>query len=228
VTSAATRRLSCSVIYPILFGRSNRTSSLSRTGHPSCRATLITRTILPLIWQPSLQPAQTVPFGQQADHVLGLSLAEEAGRWMGVGRGSDRADSDRQQQDARLERVGHRPRRGGRAYRRAFDYGALVNNVLSLGGSTTRGTRYDTFTFNPFVNYNFDGGWFVGTVPIITANWLTIGSKAWTLPLGAQVGRLIKIGGKLLINLLVGAYYNVLRPQYGPTWQLRTQIAVIF
>jgi hypothetical protein len=111
----------------------------------------------------------------------------------------------------------------------AFVYGALVNDVFSFGGTSgPSGTRYDVFTFKPFVNYNFGEGWFVGTVPIITANWLASGNKAWTLPVGAQVGRLIKVGGKLPVNLLVGAYYNALRPQFGATWQLRTQIAVIF
>ena len=82
-------------------------------------------------------------------------------------------------------------------------------------------------TINPFVNYNFSGGWFVGSVPILTASWDTAGEK-WTLPIGGQVGRLIKIGGKLPVNLLVGAYYNALRPPGGATWQLRTQIAFIF
>ena len=43
-----------------------------------------------------------------------------------------------------------------------------------------------------------------------------------------RAGRLIKLGGKLPVNLLVGVYYNALRPQFAGTWQLRTQIAVIF
>jgi hypothetical protein len=41
-------------------------------------------------------------------------------------------------------------------------------------------------------------------------------------------GRLIKPGGKLPVNLLVGAYYNTLRQEFGATWSLRTQVAVIF
>ena len=64
-------------------------------------------------------------------------------------------------------------------------------------------------------------------MPVITANWLA-GSKKWTLPLGAQVSRLIKIGGKLPVNLLLGAYYNALRPRFAGNWQLRTQIAFVF
>ncbi len=54
-------------------------------------------------------------------------------------------------------------------------------------------------TINPFVNYNFGAGWFVGTSPITTANWDAGGAK-WTV--GGQFGRLIKIADKLPVNLL--------------------------
>ena len=81
--------------------------------------------------------------------------------------------------------------------------GVLANNVWSFGGTSgLGGTRYNTFLMQPFVNYNFGEGWYVGSAPIITANWLTAGDKAWTLPVGAQVGRVVKIGGKLPVNLL--------------------------
>ena len=77
------------------------------------------------------------------------------------------------------------------------------------------------------MNYNFGQGWFVSTSSIITTNWDSSGEK-WTLPVGGQFGRLIKLGGKLPVNLLIGAYYNALRPTGAGTWQLRTQVAVIF
>jgi hypothetical protein len=37
----------------------------------------------------------------------------------------------------------------------------------------------------------------------------------------------VKIGGELSVNFSIGAYYNALR-QYGSTWQLRTQVTLIF
>ena len=40
--------------------------------------------------------------------------------------------------------------------------------------------------------------------------------------------KLIKIADKLPVNLLVGAYYNALRPSGTCTWQLRTQITLVF
>ena len=46
---------------------------------------------------------------------------------------------------------------------------------------------------------------------------------------GRRAGRTLdQDWGKLPVNLIVGAYYNALRPQFGATWQLRTQIAIIF
>ena len=56
---------------------------------------------------------------------------------------------------------------------------------------------------------------YVGSAPIITASWPAVNNQAWTLPFGAQVGRVVKIGGKLPINFAVGAYYNAIRPEFG-------------
>jgi hypothetical protein len=104
----------------------------------------------------------------------------------------------------------------------------LVNTLFSLGGTSgPAGTKYTVTTINPFLNYNFRGGWFVGASLISTANW-DAGGEKWTLPIGAEFGRLIKIAGKLPVNLLAGAYYNVLRPQGTGTWQLRTQVTFVF
>ena len=75
----------------------------------------------------------------------------------------------------------------------------LINNVFSLAGQQDpleRDMRDD--------DQNFSGGWFVGTVPIMTANWMAGGEK-WTLPVGLQGRRLIKIADKLPVNILVGA-----------------------
>lgn len=107
-------------------------------------------------------------------------------------------------------------------------YGLLVNTVFSLGGTSgPDGTKYTLTTINPFINYNFGEGWFIGMSNVTTAGWDTGGEK-WTLPVGAQFGRLIKIADKLPVNLLIGAYYNALRPTGTGTWQLRTQVTFIF
>ena len=62
--------------------------------------------------------------------------------------------------------------------------------------------------------------------PIVTANWEAAGTK-WTVPIGGGAGRVFKIG-KLPINLMLAGYYNLVKPQYGADWQLRSQMTLIF
>jgi len=190
---------------------------------------VITRTILPLVWQPSLQPAQTVPFGTGPTTFSAfLSPANPTNGWLWA------VGPVFQVPTISSKTLGSPVWGGGPTA--AIVYmkgpivaGALVNNVWSFGGTSGRGgTQYNMFLVQPFGNYNFGGGWYVGSSPIITANWLTAGNNAWTLPIGANVGRVVKLGGKLPVNFLVGAYYNALRPEFGATWQLRTQMTIIF
>lgn len=196
--------------------------------HLSQEWNLITRTILPLVWNPSLQPAPSVPSGLAPTTFSAfLSPTRPVNGWVwGIG-------PIVQIPTITSKTLGSNVWGAGPAFvvvrtAHPWVYGTLVNNAFSFGGTSgPHGTRYSVMTINPFVNYNFSGGWFVGTAPIITASWLTGGAK-WTLPVGIQMGRLIRIGGKLPVNLLVGAYYNALRPHDGGTWQLRTQIAIIF
>jgi hypothetical protein len=106
--------------------------------------------------------------------------------------------------------------------------GVLVNNVWSLGGTFGRyANGYSNFLTQPFVNYNFGQGWYVTSSPIFTANWDTPGTK-WTAPIGGGVGRVVKLFDKLPVNFMLGAYYNLVKPEYGPDWQLRTQVTFIF
>jgi hypothetical protein len=190
---------------------------------------VITRTILPLVWSPSLQPAQSVPFGLAPTTFSAfLSPKNPVDGWVwGVGPIAELPTITSKTLGSNVWGLG--PAAVVVKLAGPIVAGVLVNNVFSLGGTPAPGgTRYSLFTVNPFFSYNFGGGWYVGTSPIITANWLTAGNNAWTLPVGADVGRVIKIGGKLPVNFQVGADYNALRPQFGSTWQLRTQVTLIF
>lgn len=189
---------------------------------------LITRTIVPLIWSPSAQPGHSVPFGLGPTSFSAfLSPKNPIDGWiLGAGPVTQLPTSTSKTLGSNVWGLG--PAVVVVKMAGAIVAGALINNVFSLGGTAGRGgTSYSVFTFNPFFNYNFGGGWFAGTAPVATANWQAPGTK-WTIPVGMQAGRLIKIGGKLPVNLVTGAYYNAIRPEYGATWQLRTQVAFIF
>ncbi len=190
---------------------------------------VITRTILPLVWSPSFQPVATVPpFGLSPttfSAFLSSTHAIDGWTW-GVGPIVELPTATNKTLGSNVWGMG--PAVVAVRMAHPWVYGLLVNTVFSLGGTPgPGGTRYTLTTINPFINYNFGEGWFVGMSNVTTASWDTGGEK-WTLPVGAQLGRLIKLGGELPVNLLVGAYYNALRPPGTGTWQLRTQVTFIF
>ncbi len=190
---------------------------------------IITRTILPLIWQPSLAPAHTVPFGTGPTIFSAfLSPATPTNGWLwGAGPAIQIPTISDKTLGSNVWGGGPT---GVLVYMKGpIVAGALANNIWSFGGTSGRdGTKYNNFLIQPFFNYNFGAGWYVTTAPIITANWEATGNNAWTLPLGGGFGRVIKFGGKLPVNFGLSVYSNVLRPKYGATWQLRAQATLIF
>jgi len=105
-------------------------------------------------------------------------------------------------------------------------YGALANNIWSFAGAQSRPYVNQMLT-QPFVIYNLGRGLAIGSAPIITANWAAPSNQQWTVPLGAQISQIIPIG-KLPVNFLLGGYYNIVKPDNGPDWSLRFQIALMF
>jgi hypothetical protein len=103
--------------------------------------------------------------------------------------------------------------------------GALVNQQWDYAGWTNR--HVSLMLIQPFINYNLPGGWYVNTVPIITADWERASGDEWLVPLGAGVGKLHRFG-RLPVNLQLGAYGNVERPENAPDWQLRFQVQFLF
>jgi hypothetical protein len=188
---------------------------------------VITRTILPLIWQPSLQPAQTVPFGTgPITFSAFLSPHNAMNGWVwGVGPVFQVPTISSGTLGSNVWGAG--PTAVVVKTTTHIVAGALVNNVWSLGGTSgPSGTRYSVMTLQPFFNYNLGDGWAIGSSPIVTANWYARGDK-WTVPVGAQVSKLFRLGGKLPVNLLLGSYYNPIRGSFGSTWNIRAQIAII-
>jgi hypothetical protein len=104
--------------------------------------------------------------------------------------------------------------------------GALANNQWSFAGWGKN--NVNSMLIQPFLNYNFSHGWYLTSSPIITANWLAASDDRWTVPIGGGVGKLFKLG-KLPINTQLAAYCNVLKPQQGGAdWQLRFQVQFLF
>jgi len=190
---------------------------------------IITRTILPLVWQPSLEPAKTVPFGTGPTTFSAfLSPSKPVNGWLwAVGPVVQIPTISSATLGSNVWGAG--PTAAVVYMKGPWVAGVLSNAVWSFGGvQGLGGTAYNSFLTQPFVNYNFGGGWYVNSAPIVTAVWPALQNKAWTVPVGGGGGKIIKIGGKLPVNLSLGAYYNVERPEFGATWQLRAQATLVF
>jgi len=184
---------------------------------------LITRTIMPLISQPPFGPGQDTQFGL-SDTQLSLFLSPAKAKefiW-GVGMITQLPTHT----DSRLgsNQWGVGPSLVGLRIDGPWVYGALVNNLWSLGSGSN---SYNNFLLQPFVNYNFGKtGTYLTSSPIATANWKT---GQWIVPLGGGIGQIFRIFGKLPINSSLQAYYNVVHPDnLGPEWQLRFQLQFMF
>jgi len=188
---------------------------------------IITRTILPVVWNPDLAPLPSVPVGTgPTDFSAFLSPKNPIDHFVwGVG-------PIVQLPTISNASIGSNVWGGGPTavlvyLNGPWVVGALANNVWSFGGTHgPLGNSYNNFLTQPFVNYNFGEGWYVVSAPIVTANWETPGTK-WTVPIGGGAGRVFKVG-KLPINFSLSAYYNIVKPQYAGDWQLRTQLTFIF
>ena len=104
--------------------------------------------------------------------------------------------------------------------------GALVNNIWSFEGDA-RDPRVNQFLLQYFINYNLAHGWYLSSSPIVTADWTLELGHQWTLPFGGGVGRVFKIGAQP-VNMSLSAYDNVLTIEDGPDWQLRFQVQLLF
>jgi len=105
-------------------------------------------------------------------------------------------------------------------------FGALVNNVWSLS-SSKQGGSFNNGLLQPFVNYNFEGGFYLTSAPILTVNWKAESGQQWTVPVGGGIGKIFHLGA-LPVNTQLSAYYNVVRPDFGPNWQVRAQVQFMF
>ena len=71
--------------------------------------------------------------------------------------------------------------------------GVLLNNQWSVGGNPLR-PPVNAFLAQPFANYNMAHGWYLNTSPIITSNWLAASGEQWTVPVGGGFGRVFRVG----------------------------------
>lgn len=190
---------------------------------------LITRTILPVISQPSLGTRNPVTYGLgdlQFSEFLSPSNSQGwiwgAGTVLQVPTGSEPVLGQGKWGLGPTAVALHLDKGS------PWVYGALVNNVTSVAGQSDR-QRVNQMLVQPFINYNFRShpGLALSFSPIITANWEATGSNQWTVPLGLGVSQILFIGNQA-VSVQIAGYSNVVRPDYAPIWTARLQFTFLF
>lgn len=187
---------------------------------------IITRTILPVISQPGFMPDESRTNGIGDLQFTAFLSPADPGKWIwGVGaivQAPTHSNSTLGNDNWGLGPsfvVLHLDKGS------PWVYGVLVNNVWSL--STSAGaSSYSNGLIQPFVNYNFPG-FYLTSSPVITVNWNAASGQKWTVPIGGGVGKIFHLG-KLPVNTSLAAYYNIVRPDDGPNWQVRAQVQLMF
>jgi hypothetical protein len=185
---------------------------------------VITRTIVPFVYQPELAPGVGDVFGLgDIQFTAFLSPAKPGEFIWGVGpifqfpSGTNNSMTTGQwcagPSVVGLKMDGH------------WVYGALANYVSSYAGQSDRGA-VSQWLIQPFVNYNMADGWYLVSAPIITANMMVDNSDRWTVPLGGGAGRIIRFD-KLPVNFSLQGFYNVAHPNAGPDWSIRFAIQLL-
>ena len=96
--------------------------------------------------------------------------------------------------------------------------GFLAQNIWAgTTGTSQTLTKINTTTIMPFVFYNFPGGWFLTSRPVITADWTVSPHNRWTVPIGGGFGRVFPVGNMVMDVHVQGFYNGVTPPAAGIT-----------
>lgn len=194
--------------------------------HLNAKWNLITRTILPIIWQPDAEK----PDGQgwyglgDLNPSLFFSPAKPGKVIWGVGPAIELPTATAPELGEGKLSVG--PGVVALTTPGHWVIGALANNVWSIAGTGSR-PPVNQFLLQYFINYNMKKGWYVTTAPIITANWRASNGNALTLPFGGGVGRIMKIGFQP-VNIQTQFFANAKYPTGTSPWGMRVEIAFLY
>ena len=105
--------------------------------------------------------------------------------------------------------------------------GFLAQNSWSFAGPSDQ-PAINYFYSQVFINYNFGKtGWYLTSQPIITSDWTQSSGNQWTVPVGGGVGLIHRFAKLPPLNMQISAYGYAVKQTGGPDWTLRTQIAIL-
>ncbi len=104
--------------------------------------------------------------------------------------------------------------------------GMLVNNIWRIGGDN-HGVPLNTFTLQPFINFNLPHAWALSTAPLVTSNWSAPSGQRWTVPLGGGVSKIAHVADQPM-NFELQYYHNVEHPRNAGSNSVRLEAAALW
>ena len=191
---------------------------------------MITRTILPVISQPEFTQNDDREFGLGDTLFSAFFSPKNRGWWLGSwlwGAGPAVLVPTRTNDRLGLGEWGAGPSVVVLTLPGRWVIGSLFSNVWSFNEDND-GNKVNVFTWQPFINYNLDDGWYLSSSPIISANWEADSDNTWTVPIGGGVGRIFRVG-KQPVNCSLQGFYNVEKPDsLGPDYSIRFTFQLLF
>jgi len=104
--------------------------------------------------------------------------------------------------------------------------GTIISQWWSISGSKNA-ANVSGLNMQYFISYLLHNNWYLASSPIIYANWMAETGQQWLVPFGGGAGKIFSIG-KLPMDIQLQAFYYAVSPDWGPAWELRTQLRFIF
>ena len=184
---------------------------------------LITRTIVPVIYQESPAASLDDEFGLgDITQSFFFSPKKPVGGWI-LGAGPVVLWPTGTNPQLRSEQLGLGPTAVALRQDGGWTYGILANHIWAVTESDDHPTVNSTY-LQPFLSYTFKTATSVTINTESSYNWT---EEEWTVPLNLMVGQIVKLG-KLPVQFTLGGRYYAESPDDGPEWGLRLQITFLF
>jgi hypothetical protein len=106
-----------------------------------------------------------------------------------------------------------------------FILGVFPQQWFAIAGSPSR-PYTSNLNLQPIATMFFGDGWDVGYSGNILANWRAPSGDVWTVPVGLNVGKVVKFG-PLPVKLQLAGQYMPVHPNSGPKYNLQIQITPV-
>ena len=174
---------------------------------------LISRTIIPVIYQDDIFPGSGSQFGL-GDINLSLFFSPRKPSAGGLIWGAGPVVLLPTATDSLLgaKKWGAGPAAVTVAMRGPWTMGALANQIWSFAGDSGRQDISNTFV-QPFAAYTWPSAWTLSVQSESTYNWKI---EKWSVPINAAVSKLVLLWGKLPVSLQAGVGYWMESLETGP------------